>query len=162
MGSHLPPAPPNRPEEQVPDESGLLTLTMLATSVPVELDPVTVTQSPMATLVAATVTVLVKLVDDVQLTVTWPVCWFWTSIDDPEMEATDPDAPGNPPPPAPPPPPPLAVPPGLAAVVGGEVLVWLLAPQAPSRPPARTSPNMAVRGIRKGFMDGYTFLDRLG
>ncbi|HVX23405.1 MAG TPA: hypothetical protein VHB02_18835 [Acidimicrobiales bacterium] len=58
-------------------------------------DPETVTQSPTATAEAGTLTICVKVVDVLQLTVTWPVCWFWTSIDDPVMAATEPEAPGN-------------------------------------------------------------------
>ena len=104
---------------QLPEEVGALTMTVLATRVPVEVDPVTLTQSPAATFAADRVTVLVKAVEPVQLTVTCPDCWFWTSIDDPVMAATDPDAPGKLPPPVPPPAE-LLAPPGavLPAVVG--------------------------------------------
>src|SRR5271165_3202786 len=49
-----PPAPrppaPNRPVVQLPEVVGLLTVTLLATKLPVAVDPVTVTQSPAATL----------------------------------------------------------------------------------------------------------------
>jgi hypothetical protein len=64
------PAPPKRPVVQLPDALGLLTVTWLAIRVPVEVDPVTVTQSPAATSAAVSFTVLVKVVDEVQLTVT--------------------------------------------------------------------------------------------
>ena len=56
--------------------------------------PVTVTQSPTATDDAAAVAFCVNVVDDVHVTVTWPVSWLWTSIDDAVMAATEPDAPG--------------------------------------------------------------------
>jgi hypothetical protein len=67
-----PPGPPapKPPVVQLPEEVGLLTMTALATSVPVEVDPVTVTQSPATTFAADTTVVFVKVVDDVQLTVT--------------------------------------------------------------------------------------------
>ncbi len=68
-GSHRPPAP-KAPVVQLPDVLGLLTVTWLATRVPVEVDPVTVTQSPAVTSAAVSFTVLVKAVDEVQLTVT--------------------------------------------------------------------------------------------
>lgn len=69
-----PPAPPAPPAPkrpvQLPDEEGLLTMTVLATNFPVEEDPMTVTQSPAATLAAVRLAVLVKVVAAVQLTVT--------------------------------------------------------------------------------------------
>jgi hypothetical protein len=65
-----------RPVVQLPEEVGALTVTVFATSVPVEVDPMTVTQSPAARFAADTVTVLLKVVEVVQLTVTWPDCWF--------------------------------------------------------------------------------------
>jgi hypothetical protein len=57
-------------------------------------EPLTETQSPAATDVEATVAVFENVVEGVQLTVTWPLCWFWTSIDEPVTAATDPEAPG--------------------------------------------------------------------
>lgn len=65
-----PPPAPKAPVVQLPDVLGLLTVTWLATRVPVEVDPVTVTQSPAVTSAAVSFTVLVKAVDEVQLTVT--------------------------------------------------------------------------------------------
>ena len=58
-------------------------------------EPETVTQSPTATEEAGTVAMWVKVVAVVQLTVTWPVKLFCTSIDDPVMAATLPKAPGK-------------------------------------------------------------------
>ncbi len=76
---------------------GWLTVTVLAvTSFDFfEVDPETVTQSPTATEEAGTVAIWVKVVDVVQLTVTWPLKLFCTSIDDPVMAATLPKAPGK-------------------------------------------------------------------
>jgi hypothetical protein len=70
-GKPPPPVPaPKRPVVQVPEALGLLTVTWLAARVPVEFDPVTVTQSPDVTSAAVSFTVLVKAVDALQLTVT--------------------------------------------------------------------------------------------
>jgi hypothetical protein len=118
---------------------GLLTTTERATSRPLVVVPVTVTQSPAATDDAVSVAVFVKAVEAFQLTVTWPVCAFWTSIDEPEMAATEPEAPGKAPPRAE----------GPVAVAGrepvvvvvGAAAVLVLLPQAP-RPtlPTRAMP----------------------
>jgi hypothetical protein len=91
-----PPAPPNPPVLQLP-AVGWLMVTVLAVSLFDFLAtvPVTVTQSPAATEEAATDTVSEKVVDVLQLTVTWPDCSLWTSMDDPVMAATEPEAPGN-------------------------------------------------------------------
>jgi hypothetical protein len=83
---------------QVPAADGWLMLTVRAVMVPLEEEPVTTTQSPTATVDADAVVDWVKLVDGVQLTVTWPVCWLWTSMEDPASAATDPTVPGNAPP----------------------------------------------------------------
>jgi hypothetical protein len=74
-------------------------VTVLAVIVPLDDDPLTLTQSPAAAEEDATVATWEKVVVAVQLTVTWPLCWFWTSMDEPEMAATEPEAPGNEPPP---------------------------------------------------------------
>jgi hypothetical protein len=122
--------PPGKPLAQLPDDVGWLMVTDLAVMAPFEVDPVTVTQSPVATVDAATVAVWVKVVEGVQVTVTCPDCWFWTSMDDPEMAATDPEAPGNEPPPAPPG---ARAEPAAAVVVTVVLLAVLLLPppQAP-------------------------------
>ena len=83
---------------QVPDAEGWLMLTVRAVMVPLDEEPVTTTQSPTATDAALTASDWLNVVDGVQLTVIWPVCWFWTSMDDPESDATEPTAPGNDPP----------------------------------------------------------------
>jgi hypothetical protein len=90
------PAKPPRPPEHFPDV-GWLTVTVLAVTALdfFEVLPVTVTQSPTATADAETSTIWLKVVDVVQVTVTCPESWFWTSIDDPVMAATDPEAPGK-------------------------------------------------------------------
>jgi hypothetical protein len=93
---------------QDPVELGWLIVTEVASMALLADVPFTVTQLPTATAEAGTVTVWLNRVEGVQLTVTWPVCWFCTSIDCPVMAATDPKAPGNDPPPPPPPPPPAA------------------------------------------------------
>ena len=99
-----PPEPEGRPPPKAPvvhlPEEGWLTVTDLAVIAPFDVVPEMVTQSPVATDEAETVATWEKVVEVLQLTVTWPVCWFWTSIDVPEMAATDPEVPGNPPPPA--------------------------------------------------------------
>jgi hypothetical protein len=77
---------------------GWLMVTVLAVIVDLEDDPLILTQSPAATEVDGTVAVWEKVVDGVQLTVTWPLCWFWTSMDDPATAATDPEATGGEPP----------------------------------------------------------------
>jgi hypothetical protein len=56
--------------------------------------PVTVAQSPTATADTVAVTVWLKVVVEVQLTVTWPLSGFWTSMDVEAREATVPDAEG--------------------------------------------------------------------
>jgi hypothetical protein len=125
--------PPGNALAQLPDDVGWLTVTDLAVMVPFESDPVTVTHSPAVTAEAVTVAVWVNAVDEVQLTVTCPDCWFWTSIDDPEMSATDPDAPGNEPPPGV-----LAAP--DAATVVLEVLLAVMVPPPPHAPRMAASP----------------------
>lgn len=91
-----PPGKPPNPPVHFP-VVGSLTVTVLAVTTLVFLAvvPETVTQSPTATEVAGTLTIWVKAVDVVQLTVVWPLCWLWTSMDDPVMAATEPEAPGN-------------------------------------------------------------------
>ena len=88
------PRPP-KPWVHDPVELGWLTVTAVATMVPLLEEPVAVTQSPTATAEAGTLTVWLNRVEAVQLTVTCPCCWFWTSIDCPVMAATEPEAPGN-------------------------------------------------------------------
>jgi hypothetical protein len=94
----VPDPPPGKPNPPVHlPVVGWLTVTVLAVTTVVFLEalPETVTQSPTATEDAGTVTIWVKAVDVVQLTVTWPLCWFWTSMEEPVMTATEPEAPGN-------------------------------------------------------------------
>jgi len=71
-----PPGPPNRPVHL--PVVGWLTVTVLAVTTLVFLEalPEMVTQSPTATEEAGTVTIWVKAVDVVQLTVTWPLRWL--------------------------------------------------------------------------------------
>ncbi|HEY1827858.1 MAG TPA: hypothetical protein VGF87_07545 [Acidimicrobiales bacterium] len=52
--------------------------------------PVTVTQSPAVIALTVSLTVLENVVVPLQLTVVWPVDWFWTSMEDPVMAATEP------------------------------------------------------------------------
>ena len=91
-----PPGKPPNPPVHFP-VVGWLTVTVLAVTTLVFLAvvPETVTQSPTATEVAGTLTIWVKAVDVVQLTVVCPLCWLWTSMEDPVMAATEPEAPGN-------------------------------------------------------------------
>jgi hypothetical protein len=88
-------------------------ITELAVSCPSLVEPVTVTQSPVASFEAATEMDSVKDVVEVQSTVTWPLSWLCTSIDEAEICATDPDAPGK----LPFPPPPERDPAGSEVVV---------------------------------------------
>jgi hypothetical protein len=90
------PAKPPSPPEHCP-EVGWLTVTVMAFTALdfFEVRPVTVTQSPTATDDAETSTIWLKVVDVVQLTVTCPDSWLWTSIEVPVMAATDPEAPGK-------------------------------------------------------------------
>jgi hypothetical protein len=91
------------------------------------------TQSPTAREETDTAASLLKVVDGVQLTVTCPDCWFWTSIDEPEMAATEPDAPGAPRPLVLPPDAPPAAPEAAGVVellVAAEVLDEPPPPQA--------------------------------
>ena len=76
--------------------------TVMAVILPFDVDPTAVAQSPATTDEAGTVASRVNAVVDVQLMVTWPVCWFCTSIDVPVMAATVPKAPGRAVPPDPP------------------------------------------------------------
>jgi hypothetical protein len=74
-----PPGRPNPPDGgrvvvQVPEADGWLMVTLRAVMVPPDDKPVATTQSPTATDEAAAVVDWLKLVADVQLTVTWPVC----------------------------------------------------------------------------------------
>jgi hypothetical protein len=95
-----PPAPkPLAVVAQIPPALGWTTMTLVPAIGPlVEFFeagfPVTVTQSPTATSDTVEVTVWVKVVEGVQLTVTCPVSGFWTSIELPVTAATLPDAPG--------------------------------------------------------------------
>ncbi len=57
--------------------------------------PLTVTQSPLANALTASVTDLEKVVDVVQFTVVCPELWLWTSMLDPLRAATLPVAPAG-------------------------------------------------------------------
>ncbi|MGA2037062.1 MAG: hypothetical protein ABSH04_05700 [Acidimicrobiales bacterium] len=105
FGGLKPPPPPKPPRAPVPDvvqlplESGWVTVTLEAVTGPLVAPleagvPVTVTQSPTVTADTDAVSVWVKVVVEVQLTVTWPLWEFWTSIDVPVIDATVPDAVG--------------------------------------------------------------------
>lgn len=100
-----PGAPPKNPAPapavgQLPLESGWETVTVMALTGPVVDEPpeargpVAVMQSPTDTAEAETVSVWVKVVVGVQLTVTWPVSGFCTSIEVPLIVATVPAADG--------------------------------------------------------------------
>jgi hypothetical protein len=64
----------------------------LVLDLPDAADPVVVTQSPTARVEAGTVTVWLKVVVGLQLTVTCPLVGFWTSIEVPDRAASVPDA----------------------------------------------------------------------
>jgi hypothetical protein len=70
-------------------------VTVVAVIAPLAGEPLAVTQSPAATEEDVTVATWENAVDDVQLTVTCPACWLWTSMDDPEMAATEPEVGGE-------------------------------------------------------------------
>jgi hypothetical protein len=106
-----PPGPPTGPAppggvpaldragpEQDPDvEAGATEMLRAAMVVLDDFDgvPVTVTQSPAVRTLTASDTVFENCVVGVQLTVVWPVAGFWTSMLDPDNEATDPLAPSG-------------------------------------------------------------------
>lgn len=98
-GPNSPVKPPDVPARQPPLAEGGESVTLAAVTDligPVE-DwgvPVAETQAPAVTAEALAARVSVKVVADVQLTDTSPVCGFWTSIDVPAMAATVPDADG--------------------------------------------------------------------
>jgi hypothetical protein len=95
-------APPPKPLVQLPDEEGCETVTDRAVTVEPEVVPITVTQDPAESDETVRVAVLENLVEEVQLTVVCPAVEFCTSIDVPEMAATEPEVPGKAPPPRPP------------------------------------------------------------
>jgi hypothetical protein len=84
---------------QFPLEFGWVIMTVVAVTGPFEpLDPPVpdaVTHSPTVTAEDETLTVWVNDVVGVQLTVTWPLSGFWTSIEVPLIAATLPLAPGG-------------------------------------------------------------------
>jgi|GEM_PF-4677049 len=97
----LPPAPCG-PRREQPLAEGALMVTVRAVmgpgGVPVVAGaPVIDTQSPTATSDSEAVTVRTKVVEEDQLTVTWPSTGFCTSMEDDvgEMAATCPEAPGG-------------------------------------------------------------------
>ena len=157
-------ARPWKPPVQAPVGLARVMDTVFATSVPVESEPLTVTQSPTFTDEAGTLTVLLNRVEDVQLTVTCPICWFCTSIEEPAIAATDPEAPGKEPPPgasdAPEPLPeapevplpdvPLPDVP-LPESALPRVLAWLAPPQAARRAASATAPDAKMRGARRAI-----------
>jgi hypothetical protein len=125
-----PPMPNPPPAVHDPVELGWVTDTLVAVkSVDFALDLddellVAVTQSPTATLDEARATVWVKRVDDVQVTVTWPLVGFCTSIEVPASTAAMV---------------PVAVEKaGLGTVV--VVVVFLAVDAAPADPPTTTTP----------------------
>jgi hypothetical protein len=128
------PAPAPAPVAHVPDaDAGEMTMDLAAIVV---LDflagvPVTVRQSPTATELTVSVTVLEKVVVAVQLTVVWPADGLCTSMEVPAMEATLP----------------LAIPPraggGVAAPALAEVPTRPTRPTTPTRPAA--TPPRRVR-----------------
>ena len=159
------PRPP-KPWVHDPVELGWLTVTAVATMVPLLEEPVAVTQSPTETADAGTLRVWLNRVEAVQLTVTCPCCWFWTSIACPVMAATEPEAPGNDPPPpgfAPvpevPDEPALEV--GVVELLLRLVLAWLEPPHAARTAVRATAAEaMTTRGDRRDrrFMTAVVLL----
>jgi hypothetical protein len=70
-------------------------VTVLAVIVPLDEEPLTVAQSPATAEEDGTEATWEKVVEGVQLTVTCPVCWFWTSMDEPVTAATEPEVGGE-------------------------------------------------------------------
>lgn len=105
------------------------------------LDETMVTQSPMANCLAAIVTVWLNRVEEVQETVTWPVDGSCTSIEEPEIAATVPEAVEK------------AGRGGAVVVVG---VFFFVAPPAtstePVRTPTRTSAVSAQRSVMNVLM----------
>jgi hypothetical protein len=105
---------------------------------------VAVMQSPALTATTVVLTWWVNLVEVVQLTATWPLCWFCTCIVVPVIAAIVPNVPGRF---APPKPPPLPVPP-LGATAAGDVLEPPPLPLPDDEPPphavSTSAPTMAV------------------
>jgi hypothetical protein len=90
----VPPGAPRFPPMpvQLPDEEEAVMDTVFAVMAPpLDLVPVAVTQSPLATEETDTVAIWLNVVEEVHDTVVWPVCAFWTSIDVPEIAATEPE-----------------------------------------------------------------------
>lgn len=112
VGERLPAAPPKppanpppprpKPEVQLPEDEGGETVTDRALTVEPDAVPITVTHVPAESDETVKVAVLENLVEEVQSTVSCPAVGFCTSIDVPEMAATEPDVPGKAPPPRPP------------------------------------------------------------
>jgi hypothetical protein len=98
-----PPAPPaaapvpvRPPSVHDPEELAVLTVMVRAAMVVFDFFdgvPLTVTQSPLASALTASVTVLENVVVVLQFTVVCPELAFWTSMLDPLSEATLPEAP---------------------------------------------------------------------
>ena len=99
-GAPAPRARPPRPKPvvQLPEDEGCDTVTDRAVTVEPDAVPMTITHVPAFREEAATVATFENLVEDVQVTVSCPDDWLWTSIDVPEMAATDPEVPGKRPP----------------------------------------------------------------
>jgi hypothetical protein len=109
--------------------TGGVTLTVAAVKVVAEVElplgPVANTQSPALIALAVVATVSVKDVEELHETATWPACWLWTSIDEPDTVAIRPDAAGAFAPPALPPPAPPPAPPAAAPLAAAAELGWL-------------------------------------
>ena len=95
-------------------------VTVLAVIVPLDEEPLTVAQSPAAAEEDGTEAIWVKVVEGVQLTVTWPDCWLCTSMDEPVMAATEPEVGGR---------------------TSRRLALWLRATPAKARVAARETPN---------------------
>jgi hypothetical protein len=101
LRTNAPPRPP-KPEVQLPEADGCATVTERAVTVEPDVVPTTVTQDPSVSDDTVRVPVLENLVEAVQVTVVCPDVGFCTSIEVPEMAATEPDVPWKARPPGPP------------------------------------------------------------
>ena len=150
------PCPPARPAAPHAPLTGGVTLSVAAVNVVAEVElplgPVANTQSPALTALSVVDTVSVNDVAVLHETATWPFCWLWTCIVEPETAAMRPDAAGAFAPPAGPAAP-AAAPPAGAADVCEVPLPDDPPPQAARATTVRARPVASSIEPERGVMD---------